>query len=335
MEQLYKKGEYIYIDMAARIGKDESIDSIFAFSPLTCRDENICARCYGLDLSNGQPIKEGEAVGVIAAQSIGEPGTQLTMRSFHSGGVASAKDVTQGLPRVEEIFEVRSPKGKAIISEVNGKVEGIKKAEKNNEYSVKIRYDSTNAATKTGKKSDVKEYIVPMSMALIVEKGDMVVAGSQLTEGHIDLRELYSQVTQEEVQKRIVKEVQEIYNSNGATIHNKHVEIVVRQMFSRIEIADTGDSRFSLGEIVSFTSLKRENDELEKNKQKIAKGKNILLGITKVALTTDSFLSAASFQETSRILIRAALEGRKDNLSGLKENVIIGKIIPAGTGFRN
>ena len=291
-------------------------------------------RCYGLDLSNGQPIEKGEAVGVIAAQSIGEPGTQLTMRSFHSGGVASATDVTQGLPRVEEIFEVRSPKGKAIISEVNGKVEDIKKID-NNEYSIKIRYDTKNAATKSGKKSDVKEYTVPSNTTIMVEKGDMIAAGSQLTEGHIDLKELYSQTPKEDVQKKIVMEVQEIYSSNGATIHNKHIEIVVRQMFSRIKITDTGDSRFSLGEIVSSPGLKRENEEIEKSGKKIAKGETILLGITKVALSTDSFLSAASFQETSRILIRAALEGRKDNLSGLKENVIIGKIIPAGTGFRN
>jgi len=328
---IVKRNSHIGSEQAKIIGKDTSIQALFIFSPLSCMDERLCARCYGLDLANGEPVKKGAAVGVVAAQSIGEPGTQLTMRTFHTGGVASAQDVTQGLPRIEEIFEARSPKGQAIISDVNGTVKDIKK--KDNEYLVRISYETRNATTKKGKKSDIKEYAVPQDMVVIVSKGEKVVAGSQLTEGHVDLKDLYKQVPKQEVQKKIVMEVQEIYNSNGAIIHNKHIEIIVRQMFSRVKIIDPKDSQLSVGEIISTAQLKHENEVLKKAKKQPIKSVPVLLGITKVALSTDSFLSAASFQETSRILIRAALEGKCDNLTGLKENVIIGKIIPAGTGF--
>ena len=325
---LVKKGEAMTAAIAKAID-DAGIPQMRAFSPLTCVDESICARCYGLDLANSKLVAEGEAVGVVAAQSIGEPGTQLTMRTFHTGGVAGASDVTQGLPRVEEIFEARTPKGKAYISEVDGKVEEI--VERDNERVIKIRYEK-RAAKEGTKKSDIKEYTIPSNVAVWVDKGDMVAAGSQLTEGHVDLKELYKQVGKDEVQKHIVSEVQQIYNSNGATIHNKHIEIVVRQMFSRIKIAEPGDSNFSPGEIVTAGRLRMENVRIAGKRE--AKGSPLLLGITKVALTTDSFLSAASFQETARVLIRAAIEGRHDHLRGLKENVIIGKIIPAGTGFK-
>ncbi len=324
---IVKKGELIDKDSSTRISDNKEVSSVKVFSPLTCTDEWLCARCYGSDLATGKLIEEGQAVGIIAAQSIGEPGTQLTMRTFHSGGVASASDVTQGLPRVEEIFEARSPKGEAIITEFSGTVSDIIKSE--NEYLVKIQYK-----LKGSSKSDMKEYKIPANMALMVEKGDKLAAGSQLTEGHIDLKELYKHVSKREVQKKIVMEIQEIYRSQGATIHNKHIEIVVKKMFSRIKIVDSKESSFSAGEIVSYAKLNKENDRLKGEGKDPAKGVYLLLGITKVALTTDSFLSAASFQETSRVLIRAAVEGQRDDLNGLKENVIIGKIIPAGTGFK-
>ena len=326
---IVKKGEMIDANKAKRIDSDKSIEAMSVFSPLSCEDQGVCARCYGWDLATGEQVKMGEAVGIVAAQSIGEPGTQLTMRTFHTGGVASASDVTKGLPRVEEIFEARTPKGKAIISEINGKVKSVVK--KDGETSIQITDDNK----KDGKKNRVVEYLVPNNMVVWVDKGDVVTAGSQLTEGHIDLKELYQQTSKEEVQKRIVSEVQQIYTSNGATIHNKHLEIVVRQMFSRVKIVDQKDSRFTTGEIVSVAHLMRENERLKRQRKEQIQGTPILSGITKVALTTDSFLSAASFQETTRVLIDAAIQGKTDSLTGLKENVIIGKIIPAGTGFKS
>ena len=324
---IVKKGDTIDANIAQVIDKDESIERISVFSPLSCEDQSVCARCYGLDLATGESVKLGEAVGIVAAQPIGEPGTQLTMRTFHTGGVASASDVTKGLPRVEEIFEARTPKGKAFISEINGKVKDVVK--KDTETVIQIIDDNV----KEGKKNKVVEYLVPKNMVIWVEKGDLITAGSQLTEGHIDLKELYQQTSKQEVQKRIVSEVQQIYTSNGATIHNKHIEIVVRQMFSRVKITDQKDSSFTTGEIVSLVQLTKENARLKRQRKEQIVGAPILSGITKVALTTDSFLSAASFQETTRVLIDAAIQGKTDSLSGLKENVIIGKIIPAGTGF--
>ena len=324
---IVKKGEIIDASKSQLVDEDKSIEKVAIFSPLSCQDQGVCARCYGLDLATGQPVKLGEAVGIVAAQSIGEPGTQLTMRTFHTGGVASASDVTKGLPRVEEIFEARTPKGEALISEVHGKVKDVVK--KDTETVISI----IDQKKKEGKKNRIVEYFVPKNVVVWVEKDDMVVPGSQLTEGHIDLKKLYKQTSKEEVQKRIVSEVQQIYTSNGATIHNKHIEIVVRQMFSRVEVIDQKESSFTTGEIVSTVQLIKENERLKKQRKSLIEGKVILSGITKVALTTDSFLSAASFQETTRVLIDAAIQGKVDTLTGLKENVIIGKIIPAGTGF--
>ncbi|MDX1535643.1 MAG: DNA-directed RNA polymerase subunit beta' [Candidatus Spechtbacterales bacterium] len=332
---LVKTNSVIDQKLAGEIDKDEKIEEVQVFSPLTCKDESICSRCYGVDLGRGGIIEMGEAVGVVAAQAIGEPGTQLTMRTFHTGGVAGASDITQGLPRVEEVFEVRTPKGKAIISEVEGKIEEI--VDNDNHRVIRIR-TSNNAKTKNkktkSKTKDLKEYKAPLNLALWVEKGDLVVPGTQLTEGHIDLKELYKQVGKDETQKYIIKEVQKVYTSQGATVHDKHVEIVARQMLSRVKVADPGDSELSHGEIVSYAKFQAINENLANGKKEEAKGNTLILGITKVALTTDSFLSAASFQETARVLIRAAVEGRKDDLKGLKENVIIGKMIPAGTGFK-
>lgn len=329
-EKIAKKGEMITHEMAQRIDAAEKIEEVRVFSPLTCLDESICARCYGLDLGRNHGVAPGEAVGIIAAQAIGEPGTQLTMRTFHTGGVAGTSDITQGLPRVEEIFEVRTPKGKAVISEVAGKVQNIEENEQSRTIQVKV----TGSGGKAGAKKDVVEYIAPPNLALWVDKGDVVAPGTQLTEGHIDLRELYKQVGAEGVQRYVVNEVQKIYTSHGATIHDKHVEIIARQMFSRLRVADPGNSGFGEGEVITLSALKRANEELKSKKKTEAKASPLLLGITKVALRTDSFLSAASFQETARVLIQASIEGKSDELRGLKENVIIGKMIPAGTGYQ-
>ena len=325
---ILKKNELINYKKAAEIDKDGSIKEVSVFSPLTCEDETICSRCYGLDLARNEIVRSGEAVGIIAAQAIWEPGTQLTMRTFHTGGVAGTSDITQGLPRVEEVFERRTPKGKSIISEDEGEVVEIKETEKSR--IIKIRTRNKNNLDK----KMVKEYKVPLNLSIWVDKGDLVVAGTQLTEGHTDLNELYKNTNRAEVQRYIVKEVQKIYTSHGASVHDKHIEIIARQMFSRIRITDVGDSSFSPGEVISYSKYKSVNERLLGAKKNPSKGRRMLLGITKVALTTDSFLSAASFQETQRVLIRAAIEGRKDELKGLKENVIIGKIIPAGTGLK-
>jgi len=325
---IVKKNELIDYKKAEQIDKDISIEEVFVFSPLTCEDDTLCVRCYGLDLGRNTLVSPGDAVGVVAAQAIGEPGTQLTMRTFHTGGVAGTSDITQGLPRVEEVFERRVPKGKAVISEVEGKIIDIKETDKHR--IIKIKVSGPGGANKKVE----KEYKAPFSFALWVEKGDLVVPGTQLTEGHIDLSELYKNTSREEVQRYVVKEVQKIYTSHGASVHDKHIEIVARQMFSRVRISDPGDSPFSPGGVVSYSTYKATNERLSGAKKTPAKGRRMLLGMTKVALTTDSFLSAASFQETQRVLIRASIEGRKDELKGLKENVIIGKMIPAGTGFK-
>jgi len=270
-------------------------------------------------------IKMGAAVGIVAAQSIGEPGTQLTMRTFHTGGVAAGGDITQGLPRVEEIFEGRVPGGKAVIALEEGVVEEI-----TTDGIVKIR-----SVKKEGEKEkELVEYEMPAKRALWVQKGTEVKKGQQLCEGNLDLEELFQNTGKEEAQRYIAKEVQRIYTSQGASIHDKHIEVITRQMFSRVRIKDRGDSKFSEGDMVERGTFMEEKDRLEKAEKRVPESIDMLLGISKIALTTESFLSAASFQETSRVLIQAALEGREDRLRGLKENVIIGKLIPAGTGFK-
>jgi len=320
--------------------------SVIVRSPITCKAQGaICVKCYGWDLGHNTNVKVGEAVGVIAAQAIGEPGTQLTMRTFHTGGVAGLSDITQGLPRVEEIFEARMPKGKAAISEVQGEVHSIEL--KDNERIIKITTDKEQLATikkrkpkqAKGKKSDVEdqlsvvEYKVPQNVAVIVSKGELVGKGQQLSEGNINLHDLYEQAGKRTVEKYIVESIQKIYTSQGANINDKHVEIIVRQMFSRVRITNVGDSNFVPGEVVEMSQASEENGKLKKAGKKAADFEQILLGVTKAALSSSSFLAAASFQETSRVLIDAAVMGREDKLVGLKENVIIGKLIPAGTGY--
>ena len=290
---------------------------------LTCGTANgVCRKCYGRNLATGNLVEIGEAVGVMAAQSIGEPGTQLTMRTFHTGGVAGVEDITQGLPRVQELFEARNPKGKATIAEIDGTVSSIK--EDHGKYKISI----TN-------KLETKAHVTNYGSKLCVEKGDVVSCGDKLTEGAISPKELLAVTDPITTQEYILKEVQNTYRSQGVDISDKHIEVIARRMISKIRIVESGDTRFLPGSLVNFREFTDGNKEAVIRGKKPALGKPILLGITKAALETDSFLSAASFQETTRILTDAAIKGKVDPLSGLKENVIIGKLIPAGTGSKH
>ena len=292
---------------------------------LTCGTVNgVCQKCYGRNLATGNLVEIGEAVGVMAAQSIGEPGTQLTMRTFHSGGVAHGgdADITQGLPRVQELFEARNPKAKATIAEIDGKVTKIK--EEHGKYKISI----TN-------KLETKEHVTNYGSKLCVEVGDQVSCGDKLTEGAINPKELLAVTDPITTQNYILKEIQNTYRSQGVDISDKHIEVIARRMISKIRIIEGGDTRFLPGSLVNFKEFTDGNREVVIKGKKPALGKPILLGITKAALETDSFLSAASFQETTRILTDAAIKGKVDPLAGLKENVIIGKLIPAGTGCKN
>ena len=291
---------------------------------LTCGTANgVCQKCYGRNLATGNLVEIGEAVGVMAAQSIGEPGTQLTMRTFHSGGVAHGgdADITQGLPRVQELFEARNPKAKATIAEIDGTITKIK--EDHGKYKISI----TN-------KVETKEHVTNYGSKLCVEKGDTVSCGDRLTEGAISPKELLAVTDPITTQEYILKEVQNTYRSQGVDISDKHIEIIARRMISKIRIVEGGDTYFIPGALVNFREFTDGNKDAIIRGKKPALGKPILLGITKAALETDSFLSAASFQETTRILTDAAIKGKADPLAGLKENVIIGKLIPAGTGSR-
>jgi len=319
-----KKGELIDEILDKKI-VDSSAEEIFIRSPITCESLNgICQKCYGLDLAWRKLIDLGEAVGVVAAQSIGEPGTQLTLRTFHTGGVAQAVDITQGLPRVEEIFEARIPKGEAPISEADGEVIEIKKI--NNQNFIRIKPND--------KKARVLEYVIPEAVTLWVKNGEEVKKGNQLCEGHIDLKKLFKVLGKNACQEYILAEIKKVYDIAGENINDKHFEIIIKQMFSQLKVTHSGDSELISGEIVSKKSFQGEVDRLKSLKKEVPKAGEILMGIKNVALSSDSLLSAASFQETSRVLIRAAVEGKKDYLKGLKENVIIGRLIPAGTGFR-
>jgi DNA-directed RNA polymerase subunit beta' len=290
-------------------------------SPINCKTiYGICAKCYGYDLGVNEPVKLGTAAGVLAAQSIGEPGTQLTMRTFHSGGVAGA-DITHGLPRVEEIFEMRSPKGRAILAPFDGVVE---KVEEKGALKM-VRLISEN------KKAKAQEINVPRGTVLYIKAGDKIKQGDRLSEGNLDIHELYEHKGVLEVARYVVNEVQKIYLSEGASINNKHIEMIVRQMFSRVKIRDAGDAPdFVMGEIIEKSKLLEVNRDIKKQGGRIAKADEVLLGVTRIALSSESFLSAASFQDTARVLVKAAIEGKVDRLRGLKENVIIGRLIPAG-----
>ncbi|MDD5145542.1 MAG: DNA-directed RNA polymerase subunit beta' [Candidatus Pacebacteria bacterium] len=321
-----KAGEIIDWEKAEEIVAT-GVEKVNIRSPLSCNStRGVCQKCYGWDLGANKLVKIGEAVGTVAAQAIGEPGTQLTMRTFHTGGVAGGGDITFGLPRVQEVFEARIPGGKAEISEVDGKILEI-----NPDRIIKIKAESADPKSK---KKEVLEYRIPLKSAILVSVGQDVKKGDQLCEGSLDLKELFKMVGVSKTQRYIVNEIQKIYVSQGAQIHDKHIEVIVKQMFSRVRIKDIGASSFTPGEIVEKSEFLEKNAALRKAGKETATCVPILLGISRVSLTTDSFLSAASFQETSRVLIKASLEGKEDKLRGLKENVIIGKLIPAGTGFK-
>ncbi|MFH0803548.1 MAG: DNA-directed RNA polymerase subunit beta' [Candidatus Tagabacteria bacterium] len=325
------KRNHILNAAEAELIKNSEVAEIYLRSPITCQSiRGVCQMCYGNDLGSGSLIKLGEAIGIIAAQAIGEPGTQLTMRTFHVGGVAGGGDITLGLPRVEEVFELRTPSNPAIVSEVGGKVLEIKNLEQ--EKIVRILTDYPESKGK--KKQEVKEYIIPFGKVLAVKEGDEIKPGDVLCSGSIDIKYLYNIASTEAIQNYILNEVGKIYALQGAPINKKHIEVIVRQMFSRYRIREVGDSYFGEGEVVERSDFLEENNRLEKEKKMPAKASYLVMPISKVALSTSSFLSAASFQDTARVLIKASIRGARDYLRGLKENVIIGRLIPAGTGFR-
>jgi DNA-directed RNA polymerase subunit beta' len=409
---LVKAGELVDEEVADKIRKTD-VKEATVRSVLSCKlNRGVCAKCYGWDLGHNELVKMGTAVGIIAAQSIGEPGTQLTMRTFHTGGIAGVEDITQGLPRVEEIFEARPPKRKAFIADVSGKIK-IESAQRTIEDEsgkvvvsnpqvkiLKIHYQGTatqkyyftealkeyglkqgkigpkgkkpvaKALVKAGKivkvgdplisvgrfkilsendgeieiedkfikvsgdAEKVKEFIVPKGMSILHQDGDTVEKGDQLTDGSLDLQQLFKLRSKLDTQKYIINEIQQVYSSQGQPLNDKHVEIIAKQMFSRFFVHDAGNTDLLPGEIVEQAVVGRANEKTKDKKNPETNVERLLLGITKASLTTDSFLSAASFQETARVLIESAVNGKIDYLEGLKENVIIGRLIPAGTGYQ-
>ncbi len=321
---IVKKGVMVGHD-EARMITEENVERVVVRSPLTCRTlRGVCQACYGYDLGNNEMVRIGEAVGIVAAQAIGEPGTQLTMRTFHVGGVAGGGDITTGLPRVEEIFEARPPKWKAAVADADGVVAEV--ALEGRERVLKIR--------PAGEKGEPHEVRASQNSTVLVGQGDEIKRGAILTEGHADLKDLFRFAGKQATERYIVREVQKIYSLQGAPIHDKHVEVIVRQMFARVRIKDAGDTTFTPGEVIEKDEFRLTNRRVRRRGARPAKAVQLLMGITRVALSTSSFLSAASFQETARVLIDTAVRGRKDDLRGLKENVIIGRLIPAGTGYR-
>lgn len=289
-------------------------------SILSCKTRHgVCAKCYGKNMASGNPVKLGEAVGIIAAQSIGEPGTQLTMRTFHSGGVATSDDITQGLPRVEELFEARRPKGQAVIAENSGVV-----TRTNNDREIIV----------TSADGETKSYAIPYGAKLKVDNGSKVEPGDPFTQGSINLQDMLRARGVKGVQDYVTKEVQSAYRNSGVDINDKHIEVIVRQMLRKVKIESQGSTDMLPGTLVDIFEYEDANQKTLENGGEPAKAKRTLLGITKAALATESFLSAASFQETARVLTDAAIKNKIDPLLGLKENVIIGKLIPAGTGMK-
>ena len=300
----------------------ESLKQVKIRTILTCKAHNgVCTRCYGANMATGEPVQVGEAVGIIAAQSIGEPGTQLTMRTFHSGGVAG-DDITQGLPRVEELFEARKPKGLAIITEFGG-VATINDTKKKREIIV------TNQET-----GESKAYLIPYGSRIKITDGAVLEAGDELTEGSVNPHDILKIKGLRAVQDYMIQEVQRVYRLQGVEINDKHIEVLVRQMLKKIRVEEAGESGFLPGTMVDVLEFEDKNEELAAEGLEQATGEQIMLGITKASLATNSFLSAASFQETTKVLTEAAIKGKVDHLCGMKENVIIGKPIPAGTGMR-
>ena len=306
----------------ASIVTKAGIEKVKIRTVLSCRSHiGVCAKCYGANMATGQAVQVGEAVGIIAAQSIGEPGTQLTMRTFHTGGVAG-DDITQGLPRVEELFEARKPKGLAIISEFAGTI-SIKDTKKKREVVV------SNSET-----GETKAYLIPYGSRIKVLEGQVIEAGDELTEGSVNPHDILKIKGVRAVQDYMIQEVQRVYRLQGVEINDKHVEVIVRQMLKKIRIENSGDTDYLPGTLVDVLDFEEINENLVDQGKEPAEGSQVMLGITKASLATNSFLSAASFQETTKVLTDAAIKGKVDPLIGLKENVLIGKLIPAGTGMR-
>ena len=320
---MVKCNEFITEDMAKAI-QNAGIEGVTIRTVLTCKSKHgVCVKCYGKDMSGSTPVRIGEAVGIIAAQSIGEPGTQLTMRTFHTGGVAAAEDITRGLPRVEELFEARKPKGVAIVVEHGGTVSII---EKDGKRDIIVKCENEKE----------ESYSIPYTAKLkpIISEGCTVMAGDALTEGPINPHDILRTKGRKYVQDYILREVQSVYRSQGVQINDKHIEVIVRQMLKKVRVEDSGDTEFLPGAMVDLSAFDEGNTHTMENYGRPAVAKHTLLGITKAALATESFLSAASFQETARVLTEAAIKNKVDPLIGLKENVIIGKQIPAGTGMK-
>lgn len=320
-EIIIRPDELITPEIAKKI-TDAGIEQMYIRSAFTCNARHgVCEKCYGKNLATGEKVEVGEAVGTIAAQSIGEPGTQLTMRTFHTGGVAGS-DITQGLPRIQEIFEARNPKGQAVITEIEGVVEDIKLA-KDRQQEIVVK-----GANET------RSYLASGTSRIIVEIGQPVQRGEVLTEGSIEPKNYLSVAGLNATESYLLKEVQKVYRMQGVEIDDKHVEVMVRQMLRKVRIIEAGDTKLLPGSLVDIHNFTDANREAFKHRKRPATAKPVLLGITKASLETESFLSAASFQETTRVLTDAAIKGKRDDLLGLKENVIIGKLIPAGTGMR-
>jgi DNA-directed RNA polymerase subunit beta' len=321
---LFKRGTSIGDPELRRIleasAESADLDTVQVKSVLTCDAiVGVCQQCYGRSLAAGRPVDIGESVGIIAAQSIGEPGTQLTMRTFHTGGVAG-EDITHGLPRVQELFEARKPKGEAVITELAG---GVAIEEDDREVRITV----------TSEEGDQVQYKVSRRARLAVADGETVEVGQQLTEGSVNPHDKLRVEGIQALQLHLVDEVQEVYRSQGVTIHDKHIELIVRQMLRKVQIIEPGDTDFLPGELIDRKRFQDRNADVVDQGGEPASARPILMGITKASLATDSWLAAASFQETTRVLTEAAISARSDPLLGLKENVIIGKLIPAGTGM--
>lgn len=319
-EVIVGSNELITTDIAKEI-VNAGIESVVIRSAFTCNTRyGVCEKCYGKNLATGEKVEVGEAIGTIAAQSIGEPGTQLTMRTFHTGGVAGS-DITMGLPRIQELFEARNPKGEAVISEIEGTIASIEMI-KDRQQEIKVKGDE-----------ETRTYTAPANARVIVEEGDKVSPGEMLTDGSIEPKNLLKVAGLNKTQEYLLKEVQKVYRSQGVEIDDKHVEVMVRQMLRKVRIIDAGETSLIPGALVDIHTFQEANKVVFKERKRPATAKPVLLGITKASLETESFLSAASFQETTRVLTDAAIKGKRDDLLGLKENVIIGKLIPAGTGM--
>jgi DNA-directed RNA polymerase subunit beta' len=322
---LVNRGGLIDGDIADQIVK-AGVKEVEVRTNLTCNCAvGVCVKCYGTDLSTNGLVEKGEVVGIVAAQSIGEPGTQLTMRTFHSGGVASGSDdITQGLPRVQELFEARAPKGQGIISEIKGTVESVELV-KDSRYEIKIHSDIPN---------NDKVYLTDAGKKAIVKEGESVEAGDLISEGAVNIKELLRVSSVDKVEKYILKEIQKSYRTAAAVeISDKHVEIIVKQMLQKVVVIDSGETELLPGTLISKPELYRVFKDCCEKGLRIPAVKPVVLGITRASLKSDSFLAAASFQETTRVLTEAAIRGKVDNLEGLKENIIIGGLIPAGTGL--